>query len=512
MRRIREALRLYFVQGQSQTKVAEACGVSRTTVGDYIRRLNAVEVDFEACEKLDDLELEKLLYPQPIYTNKPALDFEKIHRELSKKGVTLQLLWQEYKSQNPRGYQYSQFCQLFKAWKKTIDVSLRQHYVPGEYCFIDYAGHTVRIHGSAPEDSFDAQVFVSALGASHYIYCEATRSQKKKDWLESHVRMLDFYGGVPKVLVPDNLRSGVNKACRYDPEINPSYADLARHYRCAVVPARPAKPRDKAKAETAVLMVERQILAPLRHQKFFNLEDLNSAIKEKLVELNRKGFQKISGSRISLFENMERSTLANLPTHRFVIKEHKQVKVQVNYHVSVEKHHYSVPYKYIGKTIEARYSNHIIELYFKNKAIASHPRSYKQGGYTTIKDHMPEKHQQYLAWTPERLINWAGEAGPSTKKLAEKIIDRQVVAQQGYNSVKGLISLSKKYGQTKLEQACFRALRISSPSYKTVKNILSNGLEDKPLPLPEATILTNVTSHENIRGAEFFNQSTKEKK
>jgi transposase len=426
-----------------------------------------------------------------------------LRQELSKKGVTLQLLWYEYKQENPEGFQYSQFCERYREWAKKLDVSLRQKHRAGEKLFVDYAGHTMSIIDPATGEIRDAQVFIATLGASSYTFAEASMSQDLPSWITSHVHAFEFFGGVPEILVPDNLKSGVSKACRYEPDINPTYLDLAQHYGATVIPARSAKPKDKAKVEAAVLFAERWILAPLRKISFFSLQDLNKATALRLTELNNRKFKKLDSTRRQLFESVDKPALKPLPVNPYEYAEWIKARVNIDYHIEVCRHYYSVPYQLRKEQVDVRITVNTIEVLFKNRRVASHARSYKPGAFTTLPEHMPESHRKYLEWTPSRIINWAGKNGPRTQELIRLIIDSRVHPEQAYRSCLGIMRLAKRYSPERLEAACNRAIFIKAFSYKSVESILRKGI-DRQTFLFKTAENTKIVNHPNIRGGEYY--------
>jgi len=456
-----------------------------------------------------DTLLERTLFPPPTPAGNTSLipDFTDVHQELQKRrGVTLNLLWQEYKEQHPDGYQYSWFCHNYRDWSGRLDVTMRHEHRAGEKLFVDYAGQTVAITDRLTGEIRKAQIFVAVLGASNYTYAEATLSQQIEDWIGSHVRAFNFFGGVPEVIVPDNLKSGVTKACRYEPDLNPTYHDLACHYQTVVLPARVRKPRDKAKAEAGVLLVERWILARLRKHTFFSLADLNQEIQKLLRVLNNKPFKKLPGSRKSRFEELDKPALKALPAAPYELAYWKKATVHLDYHVEVDGHYYSVPYTLVKKQLDIRYSKNTVECFHSGKRVASHARSDQQGRHTTVKEHMPLKHQKYMEWTPERFKRWAGTIGPETLCFTETLLVQRTHPQQAYRSLLGILSLGKSYGDTRLEAACKRALYINSLSYRSVASILKSGLDHKPLPEPIGDKTT--AEHSNIRGPVYYSPAT----
>jgi len=426
-----------------------------------------------------------------------------LHKELKRKGVTLQLLWYEYKENHPEGYQYSQFCELYRRWASKLDLSLRQEHRAGEKLFVDYAGDTIPLINPQTGEITQAQLFIAVLGASNYTFVEGSHSQELSCWINSHIHAFEYFGGVTEILVSDNLKSGVSKACRYEPELNPTYHDMAQHYCTSIIPARPARPKDKAKAEAGVLMAQRWILAALRNRTFFSLEELNQAIREKLTLLNNRKFQKLDTSRAELFKAIEKPALKPLPAQPYEFARWKKATVNIDYHIEYERHCYSVPYQLVREQVELRITASIVEVLFKNKRVASHRRSYRKGGFTTDKAHRPKSHQKYLEWTPSRIIRWAGENGPHTRQLVTQIIESKPHPEQGYRSCLGIIRLAKKYSPQRLEAACRRALSIKAFSYKSVNSILKNKLDQQALPFEEPAP-TKTVPHPNIRGSGYY--------
>jgi transposase len=480
MRKIKEVLRLKFENHLPVRQIAKSCGIGKSTVQEYLDRAQKANLTWPLAPELDDAALENLLFPpqDPFpQENRQMPPMEEIHREKKRKGVTLQLLWHEYKEGNPEGYQYSQFCELYRQWVEKLDVCLRQEYRAGEKLFVDYAGQTLPIHDPFTGQTREAYLFVATLGASNYTFAEATWTQDLPSWIQSHVRAFEFFNGVAEILVPDNLKSGVTHPCRYEPDINPTYLDLAEYYGTVVIPARVRKARDKAKVESAVLIAERWVLAALRNHRFFSLAEVNQAIAEKLKELNNRKFQKLDTTRKELFENLDRPALKPLPPTPYEYADWKKAKVNIDYHIEVDGHYYSVPYQLVKESVEVRFTSTTVEVLFKNRRVASHPRSYRQGGFTTLKEHMPKAHQQYLEWTPSRIIRWAAQTGPHTEKLVTRILESKPHPQQGFRSCLGIIRLGKQYSPDRLEAACTYALSIHGFSYKSVQSILKNGLD-----------------------------------
>jgi len=504
MRKTKEILRLYFGMGLTRRQVARSCNISHSTVSDYVRRAEAAGIEWPLSEGLDEAALEVKLFPGnaiPVASEKPLPRWEDIHRELKSKGVTLQLLWIEYKQQYPEGYQYSRFCELYRRWAETLDLSLRQEYRAGEKLFVDFAGKGIEVTNPLTGETKEAEIFVAVLGASNYTYAEALESQDIPSWINAHIHAFEYFGGVAKITIPDNLKSGVSKACRYEPDISPTYQDMAEHYGTAVIPARVARPKDKAKVEAGVLVVTRWITAALRHHTFFSIREINDKIGELLERLNTRKFKKLKSTRKELFETIEKPSLLPLPQTRYQYAEWKKARVHIDYHIEVDGHFYSVPYQLVRKQVEVRLTAQTVEVLYKGNRIATHRRSYDKGRFTTISEHRPEKHRRYYEWTPTRIIQWAEKTGSETAAVVEHIICSRAHPEQGYRSCLGIISLAKRYSPERLEAACRRAVTINAYSYKSVKSILDTGSDQQPLPEEKEV---KPIEHENIRGECYY--------
>lgn len=505
MRKIREVLRLKNTKNLSNTQIGTSCNISRECVRKYIKRAEKAGLPWPLPEEMDDLALESLLFKDEKKVPQiPLPDWSNIHQELKKKGVTLLLLWEEYKQIHPSGLQYSRFCQLYNEFKGILQPTMRQVHIAGEMLFVDFAGLTVPWVDNITGEVHEAEIYVATLGASNYTYVEALDNQGLPCWIEAHVRTLEFMGGVPIAVVPDNLKAGVTKPHYYDPDINISYQDFASHYNLAVIPARVRKPRDKAKVEVGVQGIERRILAPLRHHTFFSVAQINQAIAPLLEAYNKRPFQNLPGCRLSQFLELDKPALHPLPRDRYQYAVWKQAKVNIDYHVAFEKHFYSVPHTYIKDLITLRITSTTIEGYHNNQRIASHVRSFRPG-HTTIKDHMPKAHQAHaVEWTPERLTNWAKKIGPSTEKLIQEVIESRQIPQQSFRACLGILRLGKRYSEQRLENAATRALMIGATRYQSIESILKTGLDQQPLPADEPKS-TAPRSHENVRGAHYYN-------
>jgi transposase len=423
-----------------------------------------------------------------------------IHEQLRRKGVTLHLLWQEYRQANPDGFQYSRFCELYREWADTLEPVLRLPHEPGQKLFVDWAGQTVPIHQSDGTTQ-PASIFVAVLGFSNKTYAEAFANQQLPAWIAGHCRAFSHFGGVVRAVVPDNPKTGVIRASLYEPELNATYQAMAAHYGTAVLPARPKKPRDKAKAEGGVLIVERQILAALRDQKFFCVEELNQAIRPLLDKLNAQPFQKLEGSRNSWFDSGEKDKLLPLPAHPFEFATWTKAKVNIDYHAVVDYHLYSVPYSLIHRQLDVRLTEQTVELFFDGKRVAAHRRSWEPGRFTTLDEHRPKSHQRYLEWTPGRMIEWARKIGPQCAKVVEYILAHKPHPEMGFRSCLGIIRLGKGAGEQRLEAACARALRFEICSYQSIKSILESGLERQT---EEPQVPASGGAHENVRGQDYY--------
>ena len=507
MRNIKEVLRLKFERGLSHRSISRSCGIGVGTVHEYVRRASDAGLGWPLPQDMPDDAVERLLFRR---SSEPAAEraspeWSAIARELRRKGVTLGLLWEEYRREHPDGYSYSHFCGLFREFSDASRPTMHQVHKAGEKLFVDYAGQTLGYVDRSTGEILQAQIFVATLGASNYTFVDATRTQGQEDWIGSHVRAFAFFGGVAEILVPDNLKSGVVSACRYEPALNPSYAELAAHYGTAIIPARIRKPRDKAKVEGHVLIVERRILAPLRNRTFLGLHQIQEAIAPLLEDLNARPFQKLLGSRKELFEEIDLPALRPLPVEAFSFGHWKKVRVGINYHAEVERSFYSVPYTLVKQEVDARIAERTVEIFHKSQRVASHPRSERPGQYMTTPEHMPTAHREYADWTPDRLVRWAAQSGPSVARTVEDIMGRRSHPQQGFRSCLGIMTLSKKFGPERLEAACARALSIGIPTYKSIASILRNKLDT--VPLPERQPAPQKLDHANIRGAGYYQSS-----
>ena len=505
MRKIREVLRLSFGQRLARRQVAVAAGLPYTTVSDYLARARRAGLGWPLPEGMDDAELEARLFARAAAapaSARPRPDWAEVHRELRRKGVTLQLLWLEYRERHPDGYAYTQFCVLYRRWRGHLSVVMRQHHRAGEKLFVDYPGQTVPVIEAATGEIAQAEIFVAVLGASSYTYAEAFPSQELPYWIDGHVHAFEHLGGAPLILVPDNLRSGVTRPHRYEPDLNRTYAEMAAHYGCAIIPARSGKPRDKAKVEVGVQVVERWILARLRNRTFFSLAELNAAIAVLAEELNARPFRKLEGSRASLFADLDRPALQPLPERRYEFATWAYARVNIDYHVEVERHYYSVPYQLVGTRLDVRITATTVEAFHKGRRVASHVRSRDRGRHSTERAHMPQAHRRHAEWTPGRLITWAERTGPAAAAVVEGIMRARPHPEQGFRACLGILRLGRHYGPDRLEGACRRALAVGALNYRSIESILKTGLDRRPLPAPAPEGAPR--RHANVRGATYY--------
>jgi len=507
MRQIKEIMRLKYELNLSQQAIADSTGIARSTVKDYLIRAKAAGYTWPLPEALDNETLNAKLFPVNSPKNKrPDPDWESTHQELKRKGVTLYILWEEYKRENPGGYQYNWFAHRYRQWSKKNDVWMTQTYKAGEKIYVDYSGLTIPIWSTNLQQiEFNAEIFVSVLGASDYIFCVATKTQQLPDWIEAHCQMFEFYGGASELIVPDNLRSGVTKPHRYEPQCNLTYEEMAEHYGCAIMPTRAYKPRDKAKVEKSVQIVQQRIVASLRNKKFTALYELNTAILDQLNLLNSRKFQKLSCSRQELFNSLEKAALKPLPTQRYELAQWYHQTVNGGYHVQIKNNFYSVPYQYVRKKIDIRVTAKIIECFYKEKKIACHQRCDEKGKYTTVNAHRPEAHRQQGLWPAERLLSWAASIGCNTSSLIKTLLqDDKRHLHQKERSALGILRLSTAYGEVRLEQACAKALELGTYRYDSITSLLKKRL-DHSTSMDEATDLTYKTPvHENVRGRQYY--------
>ncbi len=517
MRKVNEVLRLKWDKGLSNRAIARSCQISHSTVSEYVKRASAAGLKWPLPEELGEESLYARLFPEdhrPTQQMVQALpDWRQVQGEMKKRNMTLRLLWIEYRETQPEGYGYSQYCELYRRYLSKLDPPMRLNHKAGEKLFVDYAGDTIPVSDPAYEDLRVAQIFIGVLGASSYTYAEAQPSQEMVHWIGGHVRAMAFFGGAPEIIVPDNLTQGVKHSNPYEPDLNPTYLEMAQHYGVAVIPARVRRPRDKAKVEVGVQVVERWILARLRNRTFFSLAELNRAIAELLFELNNKPMEHLEKSRRQLFEELDQPALQPLPDRPYEYATWKTARVNIDYHVEFEKHFYSVPFDLIHQEVRIRASERMIEIFHASKpqAVALHPRSRVPGRYSTQIAHMPLKHQKAAEWTPERLLRWADEIGPLTSQLIRSIVATRQHPEQAFRSCLGILHLSSQYPQAKMEAACQMARQAKTLNYKGVKALLAESslsgvstTQSELLPSTSTSEKDSLPTHENIRGNSYY--------
>lgn len=508
MRQIKEVLRQYYELHLNGAAISQSTGIPRSTIRDYLRRFKASNLIWPLPSDVDNDKLNELLFPVKKASKKELLapNWEAVHRELKRKGVTLQILWEEYKREHSAGYQYSWFAHLYRQWAKTRDVWMPQAHKAGDKLFVDYSGLTVPIWTTNLQAiQFQAEIFVGVLGASDLIFCAASENQQLENWVEAHCQMFHYYGGVTALIVPDNLRSGVNKAHRYEPLCNLTYEEMARHYNCAIMPARGYQPRDKAKVEKAVQSVQQRVLAPMRDTQHTSLEALNQEISTHLEALNNRNFQKFPYSRRELFNKIEKSELKPLPFSRYVLARWFQETVNGGYHISIYQHYYSVPFQYARKKVDIRVSAKTVECFYKEKLIACHARHDAAGTYTTVDAHRPEAHRQQALWRQEKLQQWAEGIGPYTCQLIFQLFsDEKRHLHQKERSALGILRLSNKFNEDQLENVCKKALEIGTVKYNSILSLLKRGKHKTTSGMMEPEKLYETPDHENIRGAKYY--------
>lgn len=502
MTKIKEVLRLKYDCQLSNRNIAACLKIGTSTVSELLSRFKLSELGWPLPEGCSDTDITHALYHEKGPSRQKVMpDFGLCYQELKRKGMTKRLLWEEYHIEyQDRAYRYTQFCEHYTRWFKKQKRSMRQQHIAGDKLFIDYCGPTVPIVNPDTGEVRTAQIFVATLGASNYTYVEASPSQGLEYWLQAHANAFDHFGGVPHLLVPDNLKSAVTKADRYDPVLNDSYRKLANHYRTAVMPARPYKPKDKAKAENAVLIVERWILMRLRHQTFHTLAALNLAIRDLMHDLNNREMRQVGASRKELFDKLDQPALKALPIQPYIYTETKRAKVGPDYHIQYKKHYYSVPHQLVGQHVELEASSRLIRIYHLGNLVTQHPTSTKEHGLSTIAEHMPSNHR-HQKWTPERLLHWGNDIGSATREVVNTLIAKKAHPEQAYRSCLGLLSLSKKYGDNRLEQACKDALLVEKPYLRFIKNLLVNHREGS---LSSNTDTTPNLEHSNVRGPDSY--------
>lgn len=505
MRKLKQLVRLHIEARLSMRKIALSLSLSVGVVSKYVKRLQSLGITDDVLLSMDEDALATALL-----ANKPpvkrgsdigTVDFAKVHKEMKRKGVTMQLLWEEYAKDNPLAISYSRFCCHYRQWKAKQPRSMRQTHKAGDKVFIDYSGQTIEVIDPETGEVRRAQIFIGVLGASNFSYVEATWTQQLPDFIGAQTRMFEYFGCVPALVVPDNLKSAVHKSCRYEPDINPAYSEFISHYNTAVMPTRPYRPKDKAKVECGVQLVQRWILARLRHSTFVGLGEVNAEIKALLKQLNNKPFQKLPGSRQELFETIDKPAMRPLPERRYEYKHYKKARVNIDYHVELDGHYYSVPYQHCKAYVDLWYSNTHLSCYLNGKEIAQHPVSQRKGAHTTLKEHMPTRHQKYMSWTPGRFLNWAKDIGPYTLQVTEHLLNSKPHPEQAYRTCLGLLNLGKRYGKKRLESACEYGWNSGVRSRKSIASILENRMDKSQTEQPQEL---NLGLHNNVRGSSYY--------
>lgn len=510
MRKIKEILRLFLLLGMTIRQISRSTRVARSTVADYVQRARRTKLSWEDCQELPEEQIEQLLFPvsedqkKPAATKRPLPDWNQIDQELRKhKNVTLTLLWHEYREEYPEGYGLSRFHELYSRWRGKLNVVMRQVHHAGEKLFVDFFDGPTIVTESG--ETIQTHIFVAVWGASNYTFVRAVTSQKLENWIDCHVKAFEHFDCVPAIVVPDNLKAAVNQACRYEPDLNPTYMDLAQHYKIAVIPARPYKSRDKAKVEAGVLLAQRWILAKLRNRSFRSVQELNEAIEQPLEYLNKKVQRVMKRSRKELFESLDRPAARPLPANAYEYATWRKASVGPDYHLLILDHYYSVPYQLIGEAVEYRITTNVIEVFFRSQRVASHVRSAVKGGKTTCAEHMPPHHREQAALSIQAMMEWAAKVGPATASVFETILNRRHSAESALHSFVGIFRLANRYGQERIERAAQRALAFGNCSYRGIRSILSSNLDKQPLEKQELPVMPK---HDNIRGGSFFQEET----
>lgn len=505
MRKLKQLVRLHVQSHLSTRHIARSLGISVGAVSKYVSKIKSLGLSGEELLALDEAQLQKILQSDG---NKPGVsqrlvdvNFATLHQQMKRKGITMQLLWEEYADGNDAALSYSRFCHHYRQWKACQPSSMRQTHKAGDKVFVDYSGQRVELIDPDTGEIRTAEVFIGVLGASNFTYAEATWTQQLPDWIGSQQRMFDYFGCVSALIVPDNLKSAIHKSCRYEPDVNVTYSEFVAHYGTAVLPARPYRPRDKAKAEAGVQLVQRWILARLRHQTFMGLGELNREIKRLLELLNDKPFKKLPGSRRSAFESIDKPAMRPLPQIRYEYRHYKQVRVNIDYHIELNGHYYSVPFQYCRERLDLWYSQTQLCCYRQGQCIARHAISSRKGAHTTIAEHMPTAHRKHMDWTPGRFLNWAQSIGPDTVNIIRHLLEGKAHPEQAYRACLGLLNLARQYGKERLEAACHYGWRSGVRSRKSIASILKNGL-DRHQHTPQQEI--NLGAHENVRGATYY--------
>ncbi len=502
MRKIRDVLRLRLGHGLPQRAIGQSLRLGQATVNDYLRRARLADLAWPLPADMDDIRLEALLFP-PIpdvpADQRPVPDWAVVHQEMRRPNITLALLWEEYSTGTANAFGYSWFCDLYREWVGHLKPTLRQVHPAGEKLFVDFAGQTMEVFDGATGEGRRAEIFVAVLGASSFIYAEASWTQGLSDWIGVHVNALAAIGGVPRQIVSDNLKSGITKACFFEPMVNRTYADMAAHYGTAIIPARPYKPRDKSKVEVGVQVVQRWILARLRNRRFFSLAELNAAIRELVADINDRPMRGWGTTRRALFEQFDRPALLPPPPTAYEYADWKRCRVSLDYHVEIGRNFYSVPFQLIRQEVEVRITTNTVEIFHRGKLVAAHQRDVGTHRPTTMVEHMPSSHRRYRDWSYERILREAAAVGDDTAALVTLILRSRPHPEQGFRSCIGILGLTRRHGAERVDAACARALSLGTRSYGSVATILKNAQDQPSCPNEPPGLM-----HENIRGPGYY--------
>jgi transposase len=503
MRQMRQVLRLH-ASGMSDREIGRTVGAARSTVRDAIGRAKAAELSWPLPAELSDTALEEKLFARPNKAagvrRRPEPDWAVLVRELKRPGVTVALLHEEYLACHPGGYGYSRFCDLFREFERRLSPTMRQEHVAGDKVFVDYSGKKLAIIDPLTGEIREAEIFVAVLGASNLTYAEATWTQQLADWCGSHVRLFGMLGGVPRLVVPDNLKSAVHKASFYDPEINRTYGMLAAHYGIGVLPARPRRPKDKAKVEAGVLFAQRYILGRLRNRSFFSLAEANQAIGEVMARMNDAVMRRLGVSRRQLFEAVERPALHALPAEPYVYAQWLFARAGLDYHIEVRGFFYSVPFALIGQQVDVRLTERTVEAFHRGSRVAAHERRYGGRAHGTVAEHMPPAHRHYATWSPERFRSWAASIGPNTEGLIIAILASRRHPEQGFRTCLGVLQRLRGLPRDRVETVALRAVETGLLTYKAITALIDAKPGSAAAKPDEAPIIT----HPNLRGPQYF--------
>jgi len=505
MNKIREIIRLDEMAGLSQRAISKALSISRPVVSEYLSKVKKAGLSYNMIKTMDDDTLLQTITDTVCITNERYNTlhhkFDAISKELKRTGVTLQMLWHEYRQEHPNGYSYTQFCYHYQMWRSSSEITMHITHKAGDKMFVDFAGKKLEIVDKQTGEVTEVETFIAVLGASQYTYVEAVASQKKHDWIKVNQNAMYYFGGVSQAIVPDCLKSAIHKSNKYEPDINPEYTDFARHYQTTILPARPNHPKDKALVEGTVRIVYTRIYAAIRNKTFHTIDELNNAIRLELDKYNSIPMQRLGTSRKQLFDDLEKNVLNPLPIQKYEIRTFKSLKAQFNYHIylSEDKHHYSVPYRYRGKQLTVIFTDSVVEIFHKNNRIAFHKRNPTINGYSTITEHMPKQHRQYGDWSPQRFTNWAAKIGTHVAVVINTILSSRKHPEQAFKTCLGILKLTDKYDNNRLNNACEKAIEFDYLTYKGIKYILENDLDNY-----QEELFQSLPDHNNVRGQHYY--------